>query len=131
MNDLFDKYSKKIAVAKTSLACCECMKEIPRGEEYELLTCKFKDGGESHQVKFCTCLVCKAVRQEHCVKVFTPSGLLNDLETLRTALPYDSIREWSVLTNAISNIRIARARARQHPSITLQALGAGRVVAVF
>lgn len=107
-------YNEVLSTAKKQHRCCECQSQIPKRALFWLLVCS--EQGAKTQI-FSTCEACHAQRTEFCTEFFTPSQLMQDLEALRSALPYDSARPWAMLTNAISLLRQRRAHAGPTPRV--------------
>lgn len=105
-------YQEILDVAGHKVRCCECNSIIQKKEPLWRLVVS-EQGAKPFEYK--TCQACHDQRIEFCLEFFTPTELLRDLETLRSALSYDSIRPWAMLTNAISLLRQRRAGAGPIP----------------
>ena len=105
----YDETYLRAGARNSSSKCCECLMAL-KGF-YWKLTCT--DNGEQHH--YPTCEACRAQRMEFCTEFFTPGHLMADLETLRSALSYDSARPWAMLTNAVSLLRQRRQGAKVPP----------------
>lgn len=107
--------------------CCECHNEIAAGEPYWFLSCKLTKKAKKYDV-YHTCQECQATRQEFCSEVFTPSGLLANLEGIRTKLSYDDASNWSRITNALACLRMRLRMAGAVPPYTPTPLNGPRCV---
>lgn len=105
-------YTEILDVAGRKERCCECNSPIQKKETMWLLV--VTEQGVKPCV-FKTCDACHSQRLEFCTEHFTPTELMRDLEALRSALSYDSVRPWAMLTNAISLLRQRRAGAGPVP----------------
>lgn len=127
MNESYLSYEDIPTHAPKAIRCCECQGPIPKKASYWMLVCS--DPGET-PVVFSTCEACHAQRIEFCTESYTPGWLLDDLEALRSALPYDSARPWAMLTNAVSLLRQRKAGAspKALPAYTPTPLRGARLV---
>lgn len=107
-------YNEILDVAGRKERCCECRNVIQKKETMWILVVS-EQGAKPQEFK--TCASCHAQRLEFCIEHFTPSQLLQDLEILRSALPYDSARPWALLTNSISLLRQRIANAGPVPCV--------------
>ena len=114
MSSEYLSYEEVLVKSTKKTRCCECRRVIPVNVHHWLLACS--ENGDI-TVSFFTCEACHAQRLEFCTECFTPSELLKDLETLRSALSYDSARPWAMLTNAVSLLRQRIASAGPAPRI--------------
>lgn len=114
MSTEYLSYDEVLVRSPKRTRCCECRTKIAAHFPFWALTCN--EQGADPQV-FITCEACHAQRVEFCTEHFTPTQLLQDLEALRSALPYDSARPWAMLTNAVSLLRQRIANAGPVPRI--------------
>lgn len=112
MSTEYLSYTEILDVAGRKERCCECLNEIQKKETVWRLVLS-EQGAEP--LEFKTCQSCYDTRRAFCTEHFTPSELLLDLEALRSALSYDSVRPWAMITNAISLLRQRRAGAGPVP----------------
>lgn len=105
-------YEEILDAAGKKERCCECNSQIQKKEPLWILVVS-EQGAKPQEFK--TCEACHTQRIEFCTEIFTPTELLRDLEALRSALSYDSVRPWAMLTNAISLLRQRRAGAGPVP----------------
>lgn len=106
-DEILTKFTKKTR-------CCECRNVIPARSLFWLLSMSEQGAKVTYYI---TCEACHAQRLEFCTEHFTPTQLLQDLEALRSALPYDSARPWAMLTNAVSLLRQRIANAGPIPRL--------------
>lgn len=102
MSTEYLSYEEILDVAGRKERCCECHSSIQKKETVWRLVVS-EQGVKP--MEYQTCQACHDQRKEFCLEFFTPTELLRDLEVLRSALSYDSVRPWAMLTNAISLLR--------------------------